>query len=121
MGQTINEVATAIVDANAYMTIVSADAAGRPWATPVWFAHDRYREFLWVSRPDAATPTTSPRAPRSASSSSTRPLRRERASGVRRRHRSGGRRLGPRSHDGHLLGALRGSWRGPVVNGRRDR
>ena len=47
------ERAKAMVDANAYMTIASADASGRPWATPVWFAHDRYTTFLWVSRPEA--------------------------------------------------------------------
>ena len=35
------------------MTIVSADTAGVPWASPVWFADDQYAEFLWVSRPDA--------------------------------------------------------------------
>jgi pyridoxine/pyridoxamine 5'-phosphate oxidase len=42
----------ALVDANAYMTLATADADGRPWASPVWFAHRGYREFLWVSRPD---------------------------------------------------------------------
>jgi hypothetical protein len=35
------------------MTIATADVSGVPWATPVWFAHDAYAEFLWVSRPDA--------------------------------------------------------------------
>ena len=45
--------ARAMIDANAYMTIASADAAGVPWASPVWFAHHQYAEFLWVSRPDA--------------------------------------------------------------------
>jgi hypothetical protein len=45
--------ARAMIDANAYMTIASADADGAPWASPVWFAHDQYAAFLWVSRPDA--------------------------------------------------------------------
>ncbi len=45
--------ARAIVDANAYMTLATADAAGVPWASPVWFAPDRYRQLLWVSRPGA--------------------------------------------------------------------
>lgn len=35
------------------MTLATADAEGRPWASPVWFAHDGYRDFLWVSRPEA--------------------------------------------------------------------
>ena len=42
-----------IIDASSYMTLATADAAGRPWATPVWFAHDRYSDYLWVSRPDS--------------------------------------------------------------------
>ena len=44
-------VAREIIDTNRYMVLATADAAGRPWITPVWFAHDRYREFLWLSRP----------------------------------------------------------------------
>ncbi len=42
-----------IVDANLYMTLATADGKGHPWAAPVWYAHEDYREFLWVSRPDA--------------------------------------------------------------------
>jgi uncharacterized protein YhbP (UPF0306 family) len=42
-----------IVDANRYMTLATADGDGRPWATPVWYAHDGYRDFFWVSRSDA--------------------------------------------------------------------
>jgi nitroimidazol reductase NimA-like FMN-containing flavoprotein (pyridoxamine 5'-phosphate oxidase superfamily) len=44
---------SAIVEANAYMTLATADADGRPWATPVWFAHAGCAEFVWVSRPEA--------------------------------------------------------------------
>ncbi|WP_067879609.1 pyridoxamine 5'-phosphate oxidase family protein [Agromyces aureus] len=40
-----------ILEANAYLTLATADAAGRPWATPVWFAVRDLREFVWVSRP----------------------------------------------------------------------
>lgn len=47
------EIAHRIIAANAYMTIATADDSGRPWATPVWFAHsaDDGDEFVWVSRP----------------------------------------------------------------------
>jgi uncharacterized protein YhbP (UPF0306 family) len=45
--------ARTLVDRNRYLTLATADAAGRPWASPVWYAHDEYRAFLWVSRPDA--------------------------------------------------------------------
>jgi hypothetical protein len=47
------ELARTIVEANAYMTLATADAEGTPWASPVWFAHDDHRDFLWVSRPGA--------------------------------------------------------------------
>ena len=43
----------AIVDGHWYMTLATADATGKPWASPVWFAHDGYREFVWASKPDA--------------------------------------------------------------------
>jgi pyridoxamine 5'-phosphate oxidase-like protein len=45
--------AKAIVDGNSYMTLATADAAGLPWASPVWYAPASYREYLWVSRPGA--------------------------------------------------------------------
>ena len=41
------------IDRNRYMTLATADAQGNPWASPVWFAHVDYREFLWVSEPEA--------------------------------------------------------------------
>ena len=43
--------ARAIIDANSYLTLATADEDGRPWATPVWFACDRYTDFFWLSRP----------------------------------------------------------------------
>jgi nitroimidazol reductase NimA-like FMN-containing flavoprotein (pyridoxamine 5'-phosphate oxidase superfamily) len=46
-------IARSIIDANLYMTLGTADADGNPWATPVYFAHAGYREFLWISSPDA--------------------------------------------------------------------
>jgi hypothetical protein len=42
-----------IVDANLYMTLATADANGRPWPTPVYFAPASFRELVWVSRPEA--------------------------------------------------------------------
>jgi len=45
--------ADAIIDANRYMTLATADAQGTPWASPVWFAHADYREFYWASKPEA--------------------------------------------------------------------
>jgi len=40
-----------IIDANRYLTLGTADADGRPWATPVLFAPQGYTDFIWVSRP----------------------------------------------------------------------
>lgn len=35
------------------MTLATADEAGRPWASPVWYAAVGYDELLWLSRPEA--------------------------------------------------------------------
>ena len=42
-----------IIDDNLYMVLGTADASGRPWASPVYFAPAGYGEFFWVSSPDA--------------------------------------------------------------------
>lgn len=42
-------VARAIIDDNLYLTLATADAAGRPWATPVYYAPAGYQELIWVS------------------------------------------------------------------------
>jgi hypothetical protein len=46
--------ARAIIDANLYLVLATADPTGRPWSSPVYFAHDRYAEFFWASAPEAA-------------------------------------------------------------------
>lgn len=45
--------ARAILAANRYMTLATADESGMPWASPVWYASADYREFFWVSAPGA--------------------------------------------------------------------
>jgi nitroimidazol reductase NimA-like FMN-containing flavoprotein (pyridoxamine 5'-phosphate oxidase superfamily) len=45
--------ARAIIDDNRYMTLGTADEEGAPWVSPVWYAPSGYREFFWVSSPDA--------------------------------------------------------------------
>jgi pyridoxine/pyridoxamine 5'-phosphate oxidase len=42
-----------IIDSCQYLTLATADAGGRPWASPVWFAHEDHVRFLWVSKPGA--------------------------------------------------------------------
>jgi nitroimidazol reductase NimA-like FMN-containing flavoprotein (pyridoxamine 5'-phosphate oxidase superfamily) len=51
--QDLAVLAREIVDSNRYMTLATADGDGRPWAAPVWYAHEGYTDFLWVSRPEA--------------------------------------------------------------------
>ena len=51
--QDLARVARAVVDANSYLTLATADRAGRPWPSPVWYAHAGYREFFWISVPGA--------------------------------------------------------------------
>jgi nitroimidazol reductase NimA-like FMN-containing flavoprotein (pyridoxamine 5'-phosphate oxidase superfamily) len=46
-------VATSIIDSNRFMTLATADGDGVPWASPVWYAPSEYREFYWVSPPEA--------------------------------------------------------------------
>lgn len=48
----LDAVAREILDANIYLVLATADEAGNPWASPVWFAADGYATFYWVSSPD---------------------------------------------------------------------
>jgi nitroimidazol reductase NimA-like FMN-containing flavoprotein (pyridoxamine 5'-phosphate oxidase superfamily) len=46
--QTVRE----IIDAGRYLVLATADATGRPWSSPVYFAHIDHTEFFWVSSPE---------------------------------------------------------------------
>lgn len=48
-----DDIARDVLDANSYVVLGTADADGTPWASPVWFAQEDYREIFWVSSPDA--------------------------------------------------------------------
>jgi hypothetical protein len=54
MPQSPEDMARAIIDANLYMTLATADSDGRPWASPVYFFSADHRRFHWVSTVDAA-------------------------------------------------------------------
>ncbi|HEY7012268.1 MAG TPA: pyridoxamine 5'-phosphate oxidase family protein [Streptosporangiaceae bacterium] len=43
-----------IIEANRYLVLATADAAGRPWSSPVYFAHIGLTDYFWVSSPEAA-------------------------------------------------------------------
>jgi hypothetical protein len=42
-----------IIEASRYLVLATADTTGRPWSSPVYFAHIDFAEFFWVSSPDA--------------------------------------------------------------------
>ena len=42
-----------IIDENLYLVLGTADGAGRPWVSPVYYAPAGYGEFFWVSSPEA--------------------------------------------------------------------
>lgn len=44
--------ARASVGSGLYMVLGTADEAGTPWTTPVYYAHVEMRQFIWVSRPE---------------------------------------------------------------------
>jgi nitroimidazol reductase NimA-like FMN-containing flavoprotein (pyridoxamine 5'-phosphate oxidase superfamily) len=41
-----------IIEGSRYLVLATADATGRPWSSPVYFAHVDFAEFFWVSAPD---------------------------------------------------------------------
>jgi uncharacterized protein YhbP (UPF0306 family) len=47
----LTSLAREIIAVNRYMTLATADEAGLPWATPVYYAQHDHREFFWVSSP----------------------------------------------------------------------
>ena len=49
----LGDLARTVIDTNRYMALGTADEAGHPWVSPVWFASEDYRRFHWVSSPDA--------------------------------------------------------------------
>jgi pyridoxine/pyridoxamine 5'-phosphate oxidase len=51
-GHQLAAIARDMIDDGSYMTLATADHAGRPWASPVWYAHADSREFFWVSAPE---------------------------------------------------------------------
>jgi nitroimidazol reductase NimA-like FMN-containing flavoprotein (pyridoxamine 5'-phosphate oxidase superfamily) len=48
-----DDIAREILDAGSYVVLATADAAGMPWASPVWFAMEDYSDLYWVSYPGA--------------------------------------------------------------------
>ncbi|MGH2662689.1 MAG: pyridoxamine 5'-phosphate oxidase family protein [Actinomycetota bacterium] len=51
--QDLGALARSIIDSVMYMALGTADETGRPWVSPVYYAPQGYREFFWVSSPEA--------------------------------------------------------------------
>lgn len=41
-----------LIEASRYLVLATADHEGRPWSSPVYFAHLGFTEFFWTSSPD---------------------------------------------------------------------
>lgn len=50
---TNDAIARSILDSGIYVVLATSDANGVPWASPVWFAMEDYRDLYWVSHPGA--------------------------------------------------------------------
>lgn len=51
--QDLTMVARTILDSIVYMTLGTSDENGEPWASPVYFSSYKYKEFYWISSPEA--------------------------------------------------------------------
>jgi hypothetical protein len=51
--QDLGAIARDIIESNWYLVLGTADGAGGPWVSPVYYAPAGYSEFFWVSSPEA--------------------------------------------------------------------
>jgi hypothetical protein len=52
-GTELQDMVRRVVDGNRYMTLGTVGPDGLPRLTPVYYTHDGYQTFYWVSSPDA--------------------------------------------------------------------
>jgi nitroimidazol reductase NimA-like FMN-containing flavoprotein (pyridoxamine 5'-phosphate oxidase superfamily) len=52
-GEELGAIARRVIDSNQFITIGTADEESVPWVSPAWYAPAEYREFFWVSDPEA--------------------------------------------------------------------
>jgi len=52
-GDELAEMARRVIDGNRYLVLGTLEDDGRPRLSPVYFTPARYRDFYWVSSPDA--------------------------------------------------------------------
>jgi hypothetical protein len=49
----LEQLAREVIDSNRYLVLGTVEDAGHPRVSPVYFGHDGYRDFYWVSRSDS--------------------------------------------------------------------
>jgi uncharacterized pyridoxamine 5'-phosphate oxidase family protein len=49
----LTQMARNVIDSNRYLVLGTSENDGRPRVSPVYYSHADYREFYWVSSPDA--------------------------------------------------------------------
>ena len=49
----LSEMARHVIDTNSYLTLGTTEPDGRPRLSPVYYTHVGYRDFYWVSSPEA--------------------------------------------------------------------
>lgn len=49
----LTQMARNVIDANQYLVLGTSEEDGRPRVSPVYYHHADYRDFYWVSSPDA--------------------------------------------------------------------
>jgi uncharacterized protein YhbP (UPF0306 family) len=50
--QDLGNIARNIIDSILYMVLGTSDEHGQPWASPVYFSSEKYKEFYWMSSPE---------------------------------------------------------------------
>jgi pyridoxamine 5'-phosphate oxidase-like protein len=53
MTDQLRDMVRGVIDGNRYMTVGTVESDGMPRLSPVYFTHDRYQMFYWVSSPTA--------------------------------------------------------------------
>ena len=51
-GTDVADMVRSVIEDNVYMVLGTADEAGRPWVSPVFYSSHACRDFFWISSPE---------------------------------------------------------------------
>ena len=116
----LSQTAREIIERSLYMVLGTADEAGSPWVSPVYFAVSDYTDFYWVSLPGCSA-LTQPGVPAGGQHRRLRLQRadRNRAGRLHDGPSRGADRLGARARDRDLLAPKPGARRKALERRRR--